>query len=143
MEFFQSACPHFVRCHTAAEPVLAKYPNVNGPLGNSVHRNRKHFGNEVRNRWLLRSHGPRTWLTQLSLLTDDSLTRLVHWPRNPPERLSAELHHQHYPLTPVLVEKVSVVLGMQVIAVLACTLVKLDDNTGGFWKTFRSLNLRC
>ena len=40
------------------------------------------FGNEASNRWLMRSHVHRIWLSRLFLVTDDSLTHPVHWPRN-------------------------------------------------------------
>ena len=58
-------------------------------------------------------------------------------------RLSAELGHQPQPLTPVLIENFSAVLSMQASAAPNFTVVKPNYNTGGFCKTFRSLNPRC
>ena len=40
-----------------------------------------HFGNEARKKWPVRSHVPCIWLTRLSLMTDDSPARHIHWPR--------------------------------------------------------------
>ena len=106
------------------------------------------FENEARNKWLLRSHVARIWLMRIFLITG----RLTYTPgslaaktskRTLWERLSAELYHQPYPLTPVLVEKISVVFKGRLPQCPLVSFVKPHNSTGGFWKTFRSPNPRC
>ena len=107
VQFVGSTCPRHVLCHRSAvsqcspldRPALA---TLDVPL-----RKRGSRAGGFRDGTV-----PRIWWTRLLLITDDSPTHQVRWPRNPPgkscgtERLP-NWAISPFTLTPVLVEKIS------------------------------------